>query len=66
MKDIIAQCRHCKETIIECSWEEWTEFRNTKESFIDNHEIHCEENPVNRFEINEKPDINPASERSTK
>ena len=59
MKDIIAECRHCKETIIECSWDEWTEFRNTKEEFIDNHEIACEENPNNnrwdaRFNNNKK------------
>ncbi len=48
MKTEVVRCKHCDEIIIECTWEEWTEFRNSKEAFIEDHESKCEENTYNK------------------
>ena len=45
MENEIVRCKHCGEVIIDCAWEEWTEFRNSKEAEIERHESECKENP---------------------
>ena len=50
MKDEIVRCKHCNEIIIACSWEEFTEYRNSKEAAIEEHESNCVENPKNDYD----------------
>jgi len=39
---------------MDCPWEEFIEFRNTKEAFIEDHIINCVMNPHNEININEE------------
>ena len=52
MRNEIVKCKHCKEVIIDCTWKEWTEFRNSKEAHIERHESECKENPVKKEHLN--------------
>jgi len=49
MENQVVICPHCGEEIMDCSWEEFIEFRNTKEAFIEDHIDKCVMNPHNEI-----------------